>query len=202
MFYVYAYLRKNGTPYYIGKGKGRRAKDKRHSVSVPSEINRIIIIESNLTEIGALALERRMIRWYGRKDNDTGILRNLTDGGDGACGIINSGRKGKSPWNKGKIGVQVSSRKGVKTGTIPWNKGLKMSGFFSGRDQYKENNPTCKYEWTVTFKNNITNIFLCLKTWCLENNVSSSTIRYVLKHPNVNRRGNILSVTREVKNEK
>lgn len=105
MFYIYAYLRQDGTPYYIGKGKGERSnyKSKNHRIKVPSR-DRIVIMESNLTEIGALALERRYIRWYGRKDNETGILRNLTDGGEGVSGIkvsdetkrkMSESRKGK-----------------------------------------------------------------------------------------------------------
>lgn len=95
MFYVYAYLRENGSPYYIGKGKDLRYLGS-HTVNIPRDHSRIVFLETNLTNIGALALERRYIRWYGRKDLGTGILRNMTDGGEGSSGRIvseNSRRK-------------------------------------------------------------------------------------------------------------
>ena len=84
-FYVYLYLDQNGVPYYCGKGKGKRAYGK-HKVQVPTDTSRIIFPATNLTEIWAFALERKFIRWYGRKDNNTGVLENKTNGGEGLSG--------------------------------------------------------------------------------------------------------------------
>ena len=84
-YYTYAYLREDGTPYYIGKGKGKRVYDEynRTSCPVPKDKNRIIFLKQNLTEEEAFKHEIYMIYILGRKNNGTGILRNLTDGGEG-----------------------------------------------------------------------------------------------------------------------
>ena len=87
-FYVYAFLREDDTPYYIGKGTGDRAWGKRQVR--PTDDSRIIILKETLTETEAFSEEIRLIEFYGRQDLGTGILRNLTDGGEGPSGWIPS----------------------------------------------------------------------------------------------------------------
>jgi hypothetical protein len=105
-FYTYAYLREDGTPYYIGKGRGRRAFLK-HSGFYPPSKNRILFLKKNLAEEEAFRHEIYMISIFGRKDLETGILHNKTNGGDGCSGKIMT-EKDIENRRKGRIGKPLS----------------------------------------------------------------------------------------------
>ncbi len=128
-YYTYAYLREDGTPYYIGKGKNRRAFDRKgHSVFVPPK-ERILFLKQNITEEEAFKHEIYMISVFGRKDLGTGILHNKTDGGDGASGIVFSEEtkrklsekqrcEGNSFYGKKHSEETIERMRKIKTGKI------------------------------------------------------------------------------------
>ena len=155
IYYVYQYLRENMTPYYIGKGSKGRAYKSRRVIPKPTDKNRIQIVAHKLSESEAFLLEIKLIKHYGRKDLGTGILRNMTDGGDGVPGRVwteeakLSVSKAKTEWHKNndisgannpmygrkhsKEVCDASCERAIRTGFIgnrkgkaPWNKGLKL----------------------------------------------------------------------------
>jgi hypothetical protein len=126
-YYVYVYLRskasshgKAGSPYYIGKGKDKRAfVAQRKGAARPTDFSYIAFVQEGLTEEEALTLEQYCIALYGRIDKGTGCLRNLTDGGEGVSGMsfsdetkarLSAAHKGKlmPEETKGKIAATLS----------------------------------------------------------------------------------------------
>ena len=120
-FYTYAYLREDRTPYYIGKGSGKRIYcNTGRPCRKPKDKSRIIFLKQNLTEEEAFKHEIYMIDVFGRKDLKTGILLNKTNGGDGSSGVIVSEEtrkklsektKGKNNPNYGKTHSKETKRK-------------------------------------------------------------------------------------------
>lgn len=136
-FYTYAYLREDGTPYYIGKGKESRIirKHRRRNkqyFNPPNDTNKIIFLKKNLTEEQAFRHEKYMIAVFGRKDLGTGILRNMSNGGEGSSGFIMS-REAKqklSISHKGK-------KKSIETR-------MKMSSASKGRNLGRKHSEEAK----------------------------------------------------------
>ena len=89
MFYTYLWLREDGTPYYVGKGTGRRAYTTHRVGKHPPKEQ--VILQEFLIEKDALFAERFLIEYYGREDLGRGRLLNLSDGGEiGPVGVVHS----------------------------------------------------------------------------------------------------------------
>ena len=88
MYYTYAYLREDGTPYYIGKGSGYRAYQNHTRTNgqnlLPKNKNQILILKRFELEDDAYRHETYLISLYGRKC-DNGVLVNMVHGVKGGA---------------------------------------------------------------------------------------------------------------------
>lgn len=93
VFYTYLWLRDDGTPYYVGKGSGKRAFVWHTRFLQPPQNRENILIQEWPDEAGAFAGEKILVAIYGRKDLGTGCLRNRTDGGENPPKGMRLGKK-------------------------------------------------------------------------------------------------------------
>jgi hypothetical protein len=212
-FYVYAFLRSNDsehgkkfTPYYIGKGTGKRMFEKYGRI-VPSPENDsyIAIVQDNLTEREAFSLEIYCIQLYGRIQTNTGILRNRTDGGDGPSGMIMSqetrermslARRGeKHPlWGKPRpdhVKRMISeANRGANNfhygKPMPETTRRKISEANKGKPKgeahrQKLADANCKYEYLLHAPDGTAHAINNLNRFCKENGLDTSTMNKMIK---------------------
>lgn len=109
MFIVYELRKPNGEVFYVGKGNTRRERLKDHlnealrleegktvknrikagiirNIQRTGEEVQYVVVFESIIETDALEEEKRLIAKYGRIIDGSGILANLTLGGEGACG--------------------------------------------------------------------------------------------------------------------
>lgn len=133
MAYVYRHVRLDTNKvFYIGIGSGsgyRRAKCKSNRniywIRVVNKTNyRVDILFDEITPSEAKLKEIEFISIYGRRNLGLGALVNLTDGGDGGCGVIVSDEtKDKlrkiSKTKKANLGKKLSEE---------WKRNISLSG--------------------------------------------------------------------------
>lgn len=199
-YYTYAYLREDGTPYYIGKGKKNRAYRKdRKRIKRPKDDSRILILKKNLTEEESFKHEIYMISVFGRKDLGTGILQNRTNGGEGTSGSprffseehkqkLRNYAKGREvkqetrkklseklknrKFSKESLEKMSSSKKGVKKSEEHKNN-ISKSSKKRNKEIYR------KYVYTFISPSGEITITTEISEFCFKHNLTYSKVNYV-----------------------
>ena len=103
MAYLYRHIRLDkNEPFYIGIGitenysraYSKKSRNKLWKTIANKSAYEVEIVFDDLSWEEACNKEKEFIELYGRIDNKSGILSNMTNGGDGTIGI--------KVWNKGK----------------------------------------------------------------------------------------------------
>jgi hypothetical protein len=201
---VYRHIRLDkNEPFYIGIGlTEKRAYDKRGRnklwKNIVSKTNyEIDILFDNLSWDDACLKEKEFIYLYGRKDLGTGILVNMTDGGDGNQNFsqnvrdkisrANKGNKYGLGWNPNaeqrkkmsdaNKGKPNKSKTKFKKNQIPWNIGTKGVMKANKTSFTKQNPPKAvKVYDIVTGK-----IYNTIREACIENELNEKAVCSMLK---------------------
>lgn len=110
IYYVYQYLREDGSPYYIGMGHGSRIRDPHSGIKVPKKEFRKFIQE-NISETDALRLERILTEKYGLIIDGTGILENKIHGGHASP----RGMLGKKQREDSRLKISLGNKGKIRT---------------------------------------------------------------------------------------
>jgi hypothetical protein len=151
-FYSYIWLREDGTPYYVGKGFGKRAFiPHNHSVPPPIDSTRIVIFPM-ANEAEAFESEIALIDLFGRKDLGLGTLHNFTNGGEGTSGYKVSadarkmmGRAQKG--NKNSVAYKQSDQGRAEARALVQPHGLTFCGRQHSAETRAKQSASAKLRW-------------------------------------------------------
>jgi hypothetical protein len=168
MSYIYKHIRPDTNEvFYIGVGVDERRINSNQSRNKfwKNIVNKhgIIreIIEDNLSWDDAIKREQYWIKFYGRKNNNTGRLCNMTDGGEGSYGRILSNEtkqkisesnKGKKMTNEQKIKISEGNK--GKPKPKPKDFSEKMRNITTGKVRTEES----KIKQSITTKKTLSKI--------------------------------------------
>ena len=202
--YVYAHYKKgeSNIPFYIGKGIGKRAREKfrrsKHWKAVVKKYGYDIrILYENLSEEDAFWIETKLIGMFGRADKGLGPLVNHTDGGEGACGAIRkpednkrksekmkgreydeTRRKNMSEGMKGnKNGVGVRNEEAKRNMSLSQIGNKKRLGIPQTEHNIQRSKEAHSKTWNVILPSGEKVVVFCLLDFCKEHDIGYRSMR-------------------------